>query len=180
MKKPSLVRIAVAVCAVIILVLVAKFTVFAIFSMEGNSMVDTLGDRELLFVNTLDRSPDRGDVVVFRAPFYEDGRTYLKRVIGVPGDTVVIREGNVFIASENGETPLNEPYLNEMNKGQTYGDGPLTGNTSEMTFIVPDGQYFVLGDNRKGSMDSRGFRDAADMPAPFVPAVDIVGTAWFY
>lgn len=85
-------------------------------------------------------SPKRGDVAVFRYPDNEE-ILYVKRIIGLPGDTVEVRDGSVYI---NGSTtPLNEPYLKEIPVGSF---GP---------YEVPVGSYFMMGDNRNNSLDSR-------------------------
>lgn len=85
-------------------------------------------------------SPERGEIVVFRYPDDPSGDTlFVKRVIGVGGDTVEVRNGEVLV---NGEA-LDEPYIRE----QTLGNfGPYT---------VPEGYYFMMGDNRNQSLDSR-------------------------
>lgn len=99
------------------------------------------------------RAPHRGDVIVFKAPTDPD-RDFIKRIIGEPGDVVAIREGTVFI---NG-MPLDEPYVT--NKGSAnYGDT-----------TVPPGHYFVLGDNRANSYDSRAWG--------MLPEENIIGQAW--
>ena len=97
--------------------------------------------------------PERGDVVVFRS-LYEDDRDLVKRVIAVPGETVEIRQGVVFVDG----VELDEPYI----------IGPERGDMPPLS--VPDGAYFVLGDNRQASNDSRSFG--------VVPIENIVGQAW--
>lgn len=84
--------------------------------------------------------PERGDVVLFDPPFEEE-YYYVKRVIGLPGDTVTIRDGLVYI--NDSTEPLDEPYLAETPRGDF---GP---------YQVPEGCYFMLGDNRNHSNDSR-------------------------
>jgi signal peptidase I len=101
--------------------------------------------------------PQRGDVVVFRAPPQPDA-DYIKRIIGLPGDTILITQGRVFI---NGER-LDEPYV----------DFPASYSfpTDGQPALVPDGNYFVLGDNRPDSFDSHLWG--------FVPVEDLIGRAW--
>lgn len=85
-------------------------------------------------------SPERGEIVVFRYPDDPSGDTlFVKRVIGIGGDTVEVRNGEVLV---NGEV-LDEPYIREQTEGNF---GPYT---------VPEGHYFMMGDNRNQSLDSR-------------------------
>ena len=83
-------------------------------------------------------SPERGDILIFPWPDNPE-ITYVKRVIGLPGETVEIKEGFVYIDGE----PIEEPYLKEEMAGE-YGP-----------YVVPEGCYFMLGDNRNSSQDSR-------------------------
>ena len=108
-------------------------------------------------INYLFGGPQRGDIVVFRAPPQPDA-DYIKRVIGMPGERVHVANGRVHI---NGQ-PLDEPYI-RFPADYTYPDrGEL--------LVVPDGSYFVLGDNRPESYDSHlGW---------FVPVDNLVGRAW--
>jgi signal peptidase I len=105
--------------------------------------------------------PQRGDVIVFHPPPAagdESSVPFIKRVIGLPGDTVEVRGGTVSI---NG-TPIDEPYILQ--------EAPRF-NTDYGPAVVPDGEYFVLGDHRNDSNDSRN--------GWFVPRANIVGKAWF-
>jgi signal peptidase I len=101
-------------------------------------------------------SPKRGDVVVFRYP-QDPSRDFIKRVIGVPGDTVAIQSGQVYV---NG-VALDEPYITN----------PQANNASMEPRVVPPRAYFVLGDNRANSSDSRSWG--------FVPEENIIGKAMF-
>jgi len=82
--------------------------------------------------------PERGDIVIFRFPD-DEKILYIKRIIGMPGDTVEIHDGGVYIDG----SLLDEPYLKVTTEGEF---GPYT---------VPEGQYFMMGDNRNNSADSR-------------------------
>ncbi|MGM0471293.1 MAG: signal peptidase I [Bacillota bacterium] len=111
------------------------------FVVQGNSMEPTLHNGERLFVDKLSyrfTEPERGDIIVF-TPQGATDKKYIKRVIGLPGDKVAIRNHQVYI---NG-TSINEDYLAD----KTLGDfGP---------YRVPKDHLFVLGDNRNNSADSR-------------------------
>lgn len=169
---------------VIIVSVVAGIRTFLVspFQVEGNSMIDTLENRQYIIINKLVyfvRAPERGDIVVFRPPNADHGKYYVKRVIGLPGDEILIRNGNVFVrnADTDKELKLNEAYLNERNKDHTYVGA--AGSGEEKRFSVPKDFFFLLGDNRLGSLDSRSFRNAENEPTPFVPQKDIKGRVWF-
>jgi signal peptidase I len=102
--------------------------------------------------------PQRGDIVVLHPPV-DQGRPYIKRVIGLPGDHLAIRDGAVYI---NGER-LDEPYLHGI---ATSWPGTLGSHE----IVIPDGQVFVMGDNRNNSTDSRVFGS--------IRIEDIIGKAW--
>lgn len=113
---------------------------------RGDSMVPTLHENDYLIINKIGyriSEPKNGDVVVFKSDLaQEDGtnKNLVKRVIGIPGDKVVIKDGNVYV---NGKQ-LQEDYLEE---------GTYTEGDTDIT--VPENKIFVLGDNRKISLDSR-------------------------
>ncbi len=134
------------------------------FQVEGSSMTPTLRDDQLVLVNKIGYwevdlgafdflipgksngdylfgGPSRGDVVVFQSPF-DESRDFVKRVIGVPGDVIEVREGIVFV---NGSPLAEDEYTTAP---PTYSLGPSP---------VPPNHYFVLGDNRNASQDSRVF-----------------------
>lgn len=89
---------------------------------------------------------NRGDVIVFKAPTDED-KDFIKRVIGIPGDSVMIENGYVYV---NGKQVNEDPYLDD--DVRTYGGSYIADGE---TVTVPEGQYIVMGDNRPFSSDSR-------------------------
>jgi signal peptidase I len=114
---------------------------------EGTSMMPVLTDQERIFINKFTYrfgagNIDHGDLVVFFFPL-DRSKSYIKRVIGIPGDTVQIDKGTVYV---NGE-PLNEPYVPD-----EYRD-----RQSLPVVTVPSDHYFVLGDHRTSSNDSRAW-----------------------
>jgi len=174
---------------VIIVAIVGIIRTFIVspFQIEGNSMVETLEHKEYIVINKfryLFGEPKRGDIVVFRPPT-DQAKYYVKRVIGLPGETVVIRDGNVYIREEKrGDIMLNESsYLSPASEGKTYrfnsNGGISAGDTSEEVFEVPEGQYLVLGDNRQGSLDSRSFAYLGTHQTAYVPENNIKGSVWF-
>ncbi len=144
--------IAVVICALLITYVVQAFKV------QGTSMAPELIDRERILVNKFVysfRSIERGDVVVFW--YTEDPDvSFIKRVIGLSGDTIEIIKGEVLV---NGE-PLDEPYV----------EPEHADRRSFPAEEVRPGHYFVLGDNRRGSNDSRSWG--------FVPRRYIYGKAF--
>jgi signal peptidase I len=115
---------------------------------SGQSMMPNFPDSEYLLTEKVTyyfRSPARGDVVVF-APPVSDTDEFIKRVIGLPGERVMVKGGQVYI---NGKV-LNEPYFKDpviTNEGSFLREGE--------EYLVPSGEYFVMGDNRSNSSDSR-------------------------
>lgn len=117
---------------------------------KGASMEPNFPDGEYLLTDKVKYrfgEPSRGDVVVFKAPTGE-GEEFIKRIIGLPGERIAVRNGRVLL---NGQE-LNEDYIPEISP--TYGGNFLQENE---TFTIPEGNYFVLGDNRPHSSDSRSW-----------------------
>ncbi len=168
---------------VIIVAIVGVIRTFLVspFQVEGSSMVSTLEDGEYIIINKLAYyigDPERGDVVVFRPPTDPD-KYYVKRVIGLPGDTVSVRDGFVYLKPSDGpEQKLDEEYLTDRNSGHTFRHPPTSDNREEVRYTVPEDTYFVMGDNRLGSLDSRSFMDKRGDPQPFVPISNIKGKVW--
>jgi signal peptidase I len=168
---------------VIIVAIVAIIRTFVVspFQIEGNSMVDTLEHKEYIVINKFRyffRDPQRGDIVVFRPPT-DPTKYYVKRVIGLPGETVVIKDGNVYIDENGKDVKLDEPYLSSINAGKTYRYPVQSGDTTAEEFKVPEDQYFLLGDNRQGSLDSRSFSHVDSTHTAYVPQNNIKGSVWF-
>ena len=129
--------------------IIAIYTLVNLLSMRyivhGRSMDPTFGEGQFLIVSRVHywfEEPERGDVVVFHAPsnLEED---YIKRVIGIPGNRIEFRDQQLYV---NGVL-LNETYLTEKSK--------RSNRRVEVEGIVPPGMYYVLGDNRNSSVDSR-------------------------
>ena len=124
-------------------------------------------------------NPQRGDVVVIRPHVSEIKEYYLKRVIGLPGETVRIFDGKVFIKKVDAEdfVEINEPYLAEKNKDKTYFSPALVLDIFETDFMIPENAYWVMGDNRLNSSDSRNCFDncQAENASNFIERKNIVG-----
>ena len=163
-----------------LLIFVGMRAVVQNFKVEGSSMEPTLHHNQFLIINkaTYTRldgtpverlllhseptdvptyvfgAPSRGDIVVFKFPGQPE-KDFIKRIIGIPGDTVEVKGGQVYL---NG-VAQDEPYVRP---GASYDALPK---------VVPHGQYFVLGDNRPNSSDSHVWG--------FVPGSNLIGKAWF-
>ena len=168
---------------VVAYILAFCITHFVIIKTEviSSSMVHTLEVGDRVIGNRLAylfKEPVRGDIIFFAYPG-DERETYVKRVIGCPGDTVVIADGKVFV---NGSADaLNEPYVN----GQKTKINGSFINELEGTVVVPDGCFFVLGDNRSVSQDSRewGFVSKDEIYAKawlrYKPTIDVIKSATY-
>ena len=139
--------------------LMNKF-VYANAEVPTGSMIPVVQPNDRLIVNRLAylfEEPKRGDIVMFAFPDDEKDN-YLKRIIGLPGEKVEIQNGLVYI--NDSEKPLDEPYIND----------PPNGNYGP--YNVPEGCYFMLGDNRDESKDARFWNNT------YVKKEKIVGKAW--
>jgi signal peptidase I len=143
--------------ALIIALLIAVFIRYFLFTpivVDGDSMMPTLKDGDKMIVNKIGYrlgEPKRFDIVVFHAP---EGKDYIKRVIGLPGEHIEYKDDQLYI---NGE-PIDEPYLDEyksqLSEGQLTQDFTLQDIEPNMD-VIPEGYVFVMGDNRRYSKDSR-------------------------
>lgn len=159
-----------AIAIALVLVILIRWLLFKPFIVDGPSMKPNFHTGERVIVNEIlydIRKPQRGEVIVFHVP--SEGRDFIKRVIGVAGDTVKV-EGDVVTV--NGE-PVNETYIqgaiddahnnNSLYNNKNFPNEDFTDGT------VPEGHVFVMGDNRSDSTDSRMIG--------YVPLGDIVGRA---
>ena len=160
----SLLEWGILIVSALAIALLIKTFLFQAFYIPSESMVPTLEKNDRVLVNKLSyhmHAVHRGDVVVFKAPpgVEKDVKDLVKRVIGLPGDTIEARaDGRVYI---NGQV-LEEKWLPKGVKTEP-GFPPIK---------VPPDSYYVLGDNRPNSRDSRYF------PSHFVEKKDIVGRVW--
>ncbi|MHB1296450.1 MAG: signal peptidase I [Anaerolineae bacterium] len=149
-------ELAEAALPALIIVLVVNIFLAQATRVDGQSMIPSLQDNQRIIIEKISyrfRAPERGDIIVLNRP-QRAAVPLIKRVIGLPGDTIAIHDGRVYV---NGDA-LNEPYLAE----ETRGVMPSQ--------LVPEGHVFVLGDNRGSSNDSRAFG--------MVSFSDIIGRAW--
>ena len=140
-----------------LLIVFFRTFLFQNYIVEGNSMVETLHPQDRLIVSRISYilgEPQRGDIIVFQYP-YDPERDFVKRVIGLPGETVAIQNGVVFI---NGKPLPPEDYVK------------LPSYDSMSSTTLAEDEYFVMGDNRAGSSDSRSWGALKDN--------NIIGKAW--
>ena len=176
------------------LVFLIRSFLIAPFQVFGPSMCDTFNNfngtcrhtyGEYLIVNKfgyLVGNPQRGDIIVFRPPTNLN-EFFIKRVIGLPGETVKLQDGDVYIFNSSNPDgfKLEESYLNAKNRDNTM---PIGGVSN---FTVPKDSYFVMGDNRGESSDSRScFEENLSQKTcgkgdttPFLPDKNIEGRAEF-
>jgi signal peptidase I len=140
--------------AVIIAIVIRSF-IFTNYIVEGQSMMPTLQDGNRLIVNKIDydiTKPHRFDIIVFHATPTDD---YVKRVIGLPGDSIEYKNDVLYINGKKVDEPYLKPYKEQLVSGL------LTENFTlkDITGVdrVPKGKVFVMGDNRRNSVDSRRF-----------------------
>ena len=139
----------VSILVAVVLAFFIRYFIVELYLVEGPSMRPTLVSQERLVVNKFIyrfKAPEKGEVLVFRYP-KDPSRDFIKRVIAVPGDTIEIKDGRVFVNQQL----LNETYILD----KTRGSYPLS--------TVPEGHIFVMGDNRNNSEDSR-FKDVGFVP----------------
>lgn len=132
------------------------------FYVKGASMEPNFYDHEYLIIDELSyrmRNPERGEIVVFRYP-RDPSQFFIKRVIGLPGETVEVTGGNVII--------FNESHPNGLTLEETYLGDVHTNGKDRVT--LGENEYFVMGDNRDESLDSRSFGP--------IHRSDLIGRVW--
>lgn len=152
----------------------------------SSSMEPTLQIRDRLIIEKISyyfRKPQRGEIIVFHPPNHpaipNKGSVYIKRVIGLPGDTISIQSGTVYV---NG-TPIPEPYITipaaytlpttdpALCPDNCFQPSQIVETRGVPSFVVPPNSYWVMGDNRNNSLDSHVWG--------FLPAENVVGRAAF-
>jgi len=171
MKRRTMAEyLAVALCAIVAALLVQAYVVKP-YRIPSESMAATLVPRDRVLVNRVVyrlHGPGRGDIIVIDSAAV--GRILIKRVVGLPGETITVDGGAVYIAARR----LIEPYVHRLH-GETEPTEPFRGTgkawSLEHQYTVPAGYYFLMGDNRVVSDDSRDWGPA--------PRREIIGEAFF-
>lgn len=131
----------------LVIAMILKYVVFANAIIPTGSMLNTIHENDRVIASRLSykfNEPERYDIAIFKYPDNEK-QLFVKRIIGLPGETVSIQDGTVYITGEDGKTTqLEDSFVSPENKGHYNG-----------TFVVPENSYFVMGDNRGDSFDSR-------------------------
>lgn len=146
-----------------ILALVIVTLIVQTFAIPTGSMISTLNIGNHLMVNKFIyyfKKPKRGDIIVFVYPV-NPKKDFIKRLVGLPGETIEIKDGSVFINGEELRAPQTIAERHYYNEGM-YGEGLIK---------IPDNTYFVMGDNTRNSKDSRFWG--------FVPKKNLLGKAFF-
>ena len=146
-----------------ILALIIVTFIVQTFGIPTGSMIPTLNIGNHLMVNKFIyyfKKPERGDIIVFVYPV-NPKKDFIKRLVGLPGETIQIKDGSVFINGEELRSPQTIAERYYYNEGM-YGEGLIK---------IPDNTYFVMGDNTKNSKDSRFWG--------FVPKKNLLGKAFF-
>jgi len=157
-KKPGIKKglafiveiIKIAIIAAVIVIPI-RYYLFQPFFVRGQSMDPNFENGDYLIIDEITyrfKSPERGEVIVFKFPF-DTSQRFIKRIIGLPGETVEIKDGKITIYNESGPVILDESdYLNDF-------------TASDITIKLANNEYFVMGDNRDFSFDSRRFGPVA-------------------
>lgn len=162
----------VTICAVVALILAFFIITFVVqlTQVGGSSMYPTLSNGDNIVVEKFSYrfvDPERFDIIVF--PYQEESgevRNYIKRIIGLPGDTIQIKAGVIYI----NEVPLEEDFkFEEIN----------SGGWAEESIEIGYDEYFVLGDNRNNSKDSRHLNSDGESDVGLINKEEIIGKAWF-
>ena len=136
----------------LLIIIPIRYFLIQPFYVKGASMEPSFYDHEYLIINEISyrfNEPERGDIVVFRYP-RNPQEYFIKRIVGLPGEKIQIKGGNVYIYNQDNPTgaELNEFYLT---------DSAKTYSLSQDIISLTENEYYVLGDNRNSSKDSRSF-----------------------
>ncbi|WP_088808744.1 MULTISPECIES: type I signal peptidase SipY [unclassified Listeria] len=156
-KKQQILSWVLVIATALLIALLVRTFVFAPVKVDGLSMYPTYENGDRVFIEKI-TGPNRYDIVVFDAPVStgDEGKYFIKRVIGIPGDKIEFKNGELYL---NGKKHPESYLADGMKTYREPGDGDGNFTLEDVTgkSVVPKGKLFVLGDNREGSMDGRMF-----------------------
>ncbi len=173
----------------IIIVLIVVFIrsyLFMPFQINGQSMYNSYYDKEFIIVDRFSYldiaiigkqwAPNRGDVVVFRPGIDKDKEYFIKRVIGLPGETIKIEWWKVYLLDDESweYAEIIEDYLDENNKNKTS----VRWSVGKKVFEIPEEGYFVMGDNRNASTDGRTCFSSCSSRTHYITKDNMIGKVW--
>ncbi len=171
---------------IIILFIVIVIRTFFVmpFQINGQSMYESYYDKEFIIVDRFSyrdipllgktRDIQRGDVVIFTPGVSKERKYFIKRVIGLPGETLKIEGGKVYLQDQNTQEFIEieeEAYLSEENNKNTN----IRGDTDAHIYTIPEDSYFVMGDNRIHSSDSRTCFQSCSVRVNYIDSSEITG-----
>ncbi len=135
------------------IIMISLYTTMWVFQVSWKSMEPAIHDKQIILLKKAWNDYKRGDIVIFQSPASEEKLPYVKRIIGLPGEAIKIENGKVLLKQlgENNFRVLDEGYLSDESQWKTH----LPTDMEETEFLVPPDSYFVLGDFRWNSSDSR-------------------------
>ena len=151
-------EVAKGIILAVAIIIVAVAVLCTFYVVDGESMESSMHDGQYVLVEKVSyiyNAPARGDIAVIRFPGDPDNKKYIKRIIGLPGETLEILDNKVYIDGQ----AINEFYLNSNTK-----------TLLNQKIIIPGDEYFLMGDNRQNSNDSRNWG--------LCPKNEIIGRAW--
>lgn len=142
---------------IFIIAFIAVYAMGKPVRIEGQAMMPALKNGDRVFMKRNPSQFERGEIIIFRFPM-DTTKSYIKRIVGLPGEKLMVEEGKVFINGKQIEEPYLDPEF-------------LSHDSLPAPVEIPDGHYFVLGDNRRNSSDSRYWGT--------VPKHLVYGKYWF-
>ena len=178
---------------IVLIVLVVRTFFMMPFKINGQSMYESYYDKEFIIVDRFSyrdfpvlwqhRQIQRGDVVIFKPGVSEERKYYIKRVIGLPGETLKIEDGRVYLlnpGTEKYEEIEEGGYLLEKNNKNTS----VNGSSEASIYEIPKGGYFVMWDNRTQSTDSRTCFNKCSLRTNYMTSQEVVGRVlvdlWYF